>query len=300
MTRIAAAVCFPQVAFSGTTKSKPSSNYFTANHERLLGPNYPSTIRIAKDLLKASNSNSNAQKLHLFGKIVDKKFKPLKDLRFEIWHADEWGVYNYQRKDKPMDPRAVFANSGGFDHLNYKPNEGYHGAQYTNKKGEFEIVTIMPGCYPNVKDSSNLEEVSDWVLPSHMHLRVLREKNDSEPLLSSEIIFAPSSLDRYNEEQLRNKILISLLKDEITLQEAFKQYQKEQKVAEPDREGKPYKNLSLPGNETGSKGVTELLHCWHRHIGEARSTKDFWISNFILEPTQLHCRNYRFDIRIDV
>ncbi len=82
---------------------------------------------------------------------------PLPGALIEVWQANNAGLYD---TEKPGN----FTEATTF-HL--------RGMLYTNKKGQYEIETIVPGRYPIPPNLPGLEKYAGLTRPAHIHFRVM-------------------------------------------------------------------------------------------------------------------------------
>lgn len=118
------------------------------------GPFYPgeSNIFPINDLTRVEGAKTPAlgQVIVIRGVVRDMDCQPVEGANVEIWQACASGRYNHEG-----DP-----NQAPLD-----PNFRYWGETFTNAKGEYEFITILPGAYP----------ASDtWDRPPHIHYRIAK------------------------------------------------------------------------------------------------------------------------------
>jgi protocatechuate 3,4-dioxygenase, beta subunit len=98
------------------------------------------------------------QLMTLSGRVTDEDGRPLGGTVIELWQANACGKYVHKldRYNAPLDPNFIG-----------------QGRLLTNAEGEFNLITIKPGCYPVME--------SDWWRAPHIHFS----------------IFGPSWMNRY-------------------------------------------------------------------------------------------------------
>jgi protocatechuate 3,4-dioxygenase, beta subunit len=99
------------------------------------GPLYPPVeIPWQSDLTSVSSDGQQAKgkTLFLFGRILSREGRPLKDATVEIWHTDINGNYKHPR---------------GWGQDDLDPNFGYFGKVKTNEEGYYFFKTIRPRWY---------------------------------------------------------------------------------------------------------------------------------------------------------
>jgi protocatechuate 3,4-dioxygenase, beta subunit len=123
--------------------SSPFSHLFAQQRlrrtpDQILGPFYPLLKPLDQDAdlttVKGRAGHAQGPVIHLAGRVVDLKGKPVAGAQVEIWQANMHGRYTH-----PID-----RNPASLD-----PNfEGY-GVQATDGQGRFRFKTIKPGAYPS-------------------------------------------------------------------------------------------------------------------------------------------------------
>ncbi len=122
-----------------------------------MGPFYPMLKPLDKD---ADLTMVNGQKgaaagaiVHVVGRVFDRKGKPVRGAKIEIWQANTYGRYSH-----PSDP-----NTAQLD-----PNFQGYAVLKTDDEGRYRFKTIKPGPYP----------VSPtWKRPPHIHFEVEGKAN---------------------------------------------------------------------------------------------------------------------------
>ncbi len=102
-----------------------------------MGPFYPMLKPLDKDAdmtsIKGKKGVAAGMIVHVAGRVLDMKGKPVKGAKIEIWQANSYGRYSH-----PSDP-----NTAQLD-----PNfEGY-AVLKTDSEGRYRFKTIKPGVYP--------------------------------------------------------------------------------------------------------------------------------------------------------
>jgi protocatechuate 3,4-dioxygenase beta subunit len=117
-----------------------------------MGPFYPVEKPLDQDadLTAIAGKSGRAEGLvvHLMGRVLDSRGRPVPGARIEIWQANTHGRYSHpaDTNPAPLDP-----NFEGF------------AVQVTDDEGRYRFKTIKPGAYP-VTDN--------WTRPPHIHIDV--------------------------------------------------------------------------------------------------------------------------------
>ena len=118
------------------------------------GPFYPVRDQADKDndltWVKGQRQRAKGQIIHVMGIVRDDSCEPLQGALVEIWQACESGKYNH-----PGDPNPVPLD----------PNFQYWGRAVSDEKGQYHLITILPGNYP---------AAPGWIRPSHIHFKIQR------------------------------------------------------------------------------------------------------------------------------
>lgn len=135
------------------------------------GPFYPVKLPAEKDndltFVNGKPGKAKGQIVIIQGTIQDDKCAPVEKALVEVWQACESGRYNH-----PGD------TSG----LELDPNFQYYGRAVTDKNGNYEFKTILPGHYP---------AGGNWFRPPHIHFKVFaRGYHD----LTSQLYFSGKSV----------------------------------------------------------------------------------------------------------
>ncbi len=119
----------------------------------VMGPFYPLLTKAADPgtdltMIKGATTRAKGQLLHLMGRVVDIKGKPLKGVKVAIWQPNAAGRYNHPSDGNPapLDPNF----------------QGY-GVAVTDADGRYRFKTIKPGPYPVTQG---------WDRPPHIHFEV--------------------------------------------------------------------------------------------------------------------------------
>lgn len=116
------------------------------------GPFYPIKDQLDKDTdlvyVRGSSIRAKGEIVFVGGRVVDQYCKPVEGALVEIWQASSSGKYNH-----PSDP-----NPAPLDR-----NFQHWGRSTSDKNGEFEFRTIIPGAYP---------ATPTWNRPPHIHFKV--------------------------------------------------------------------------------------------------------------------------------
>ena len=100
------------------------------------GPFYKIPSKIFNNDM-TNNGKAIGKKIKVYGKVLDNKCKPINNAILDIWQANSFGRYNHQAdsSESRMDN-----NFYGYIRL------------LSNKKGEYNFNTILPGSYKVSKD----------------------------------------------------------------------------------------------------------------------------------------------------
>jgi len=119
----------------------------------VMGPFYPLLTKAADPgtdltMIKGATTRAKGQLLHLMGRVVDIKGKPLKGVKVAIWQPNAAGRYSHPSDGNPapLDPNF----------------QGY-GVAVTDADGRYRFKTIKPGPYPVTQG---------WDRPPHIHFEV--------------------------------------------------------------------------------------------------------------------------------
>ena len=121
--------------------------------DQVMGPFYPLTKPLDRgaDLttIPGKPGRAHGQVIHLMGRVLDMKGKPVAGARVEIWQANTHGRYVHpsDTNPAPLDP-----NFEGF------------GVQITDREGRYRFKTIKPDGYPT--------HIPGWKRPPHIHFDV--------------------------------------------------------------------------------------------------------------------------------
>lgn len=105
---------------------------------QILGPFYPVLKPLDQDadltMVRGREGRARGQVVHVAGRVLDSRGRPVGDARIEVWQANARGRYAHasDRHDAPLDP--------GF--------EGY-ALLRTDGDGRYRFKTIKPGAYPD-------------------------------------------------------------------------------------------------------------------------------------------------------
>jgi protocatechuate 3,4-dioxygenase beta subunit len=117
-----------------------------------MGPFYPVEKPLDQDadltVIAGKSGRAEGRVLHLMGRVLDSRGRPIPEAKVEIWQANTHGRYTHpaDTNPAPLDP-----NFEGF------------GVQVTDSEGRYRFKTIKPGAYP-VSES--------WTRPPHIHVDV--------------------------------------------------------------------------------------------------------------------------------
>jgi protocatechuate 3,4-dioxygenase beta subunit len=123
---------------------------FTPN--QVMGPFYPVEKPLDQDadltLIAGKGGQAQGQVVHLMGRVIDSRGRPVPDARIEIWQANTHGRYTHRSDTNPAPLEPNF--------------EGF-GVQVTDSEGRYRFKTIKPGPYP---------VTPSWSRPPHVHVDV--------------------------------------------------------------------------------------------------------------------------------
>ena len=123
---------------------------FTPN--QVMGPFYPVEKPLDQDadltVIAGKSGQAQGRVVHLMGRVLDSRGRPVPGARIEIWQANTHGRYTHpsDTNPAPLDP-----NFEGF------------GVQVTDAEGRYRFKTIKPGPYPVTQS---------WSRPPHIHIDV--------------------------------------------------------------------------------------------------------------------------------
>ncbi len=142
-----------------------------------MGPFYPMLKPLDKDAdltsVKGQKGVAAGAIIHVAGRVFDRKGKPIRGAKIEIWQANTYGRYSH-----PSDP-----NTAQLD-----PNFQGYAVLKTDDEGRYRFKTIKPGPYP----VSPTE-----IRPPHIHFDVEGKANrivsqmffPGEPLNEKDALF---------------------------------------------------------------------------------------------------------------
>lgn len=105
---------------------------------QILGPFYPLVKPLDQDAdlttVTGRPGRARGQIVHVAGRVLDARGRPLEGARIEVWQANASGRYAHpsDRHDAPLDPNF----------------EGY-AVLRTDAEGRYRFKTIKPGAYPD-------------------------------------------------------------------------------------------------------------------------------------------------------
>ena len=117
-----------------------------------MGPFYPVEKPLDQDAdlttIAGKSGHAEGKVLHLMGRVIDSRGRPIPGARIEVWQANTHGRYTHpsDTNPAPLDP-----NFEGF------------GVQVTDDEGRYRFKTIKPGAYPVTQS---------WTRPPHIHVDV--------------------------------------------------------------------------------------------------------------------------------
>lgn len=121
--------------------------------DQVLGPFYPIEKPLDRDAdltqVRGRRGTAQGQVIHVGGRVIDTRGKPLSGIKVEIWQANTHGRYSHvnDTNPAPLDPNF----------------QGY-ATQVTDRFGRYRFKSIKPGAYPT--------GIGDWSRPPHIHFDV--------------------------------------------------------------------------------------------------------------------------------
>jgi protocatechuate 3,4-dioxygenase beta subunit len=141
---------------SGTALAQQAAERM-ATPEVTMGPFYPALRPLDRDAdltaVKGKTGAAAGAIVHVTGRVLDPKGKPVAGAKIEIWQANTHGRYSH-----PSDP-----NTAPLD-----PNFQGYAVIKTDNEGRYRLKTIKPGAYP-----AN----PTWQRPPHIHFDVEGKAN---------------------------------------------------------------------------------------------------------------------------
>ncbi len=121
---------------------------------QVLGPFFPARRREDEDVdltrVRGRSGRANGEVLHVRGRVLDERCRPVEAALVEVWQANRWGRYDHERD--ASNPRPLDPNFQGWARV------------VTGGDGRFDFKTIKPGSYP-ANDRG-------WIRPPHIHFKV--------------------------------------------------------------------------------------------------------------------------------
>jgi protocatechuate 3,4-dioxygenase, beta subunit len=151
-----------------------------------LGPFYPVLKPLDQDAdlttIKGNKGVAAGTIIHVAGRLLDAKGKPISGAKIEIWQANTHGRYAHKgdTNDAPLDPHF----------------QGY-GVIKTDHEGRYRFKTIKPGAYPTSATTQRTPHIHFDIEGSHDRL-VSQMFFPNEPLNEKDGIFM--DLHKYSEK----------------------------------------------------------------------------------------------------
>jgi protocatechuate 3,4-dioxygenase beta subunit len=169
----------PAIALLGAAGRTPVAD-LRRTPAQTLGPFYPIEKPLDQDAdltrVRGRAQRATGQVVHVMGRVLDARGKPVSGARIEIWQANTHGRYTHpsDRNPQPLDPNF----------------EGYASLE-TDAEGRYRFKTIKPGGYPAGVGAQR---------PPHIHFDVKGRLNrlvtqmyfPGEPLDDDDIFMATS------------------------------------------------------------------------------------------------------------
>jgi len=114
-----------------------ATSALTLTPRQTMGPFYPVTRPLDADadltVIRGRSERAQGKIIHVMGRVLDRKGKPVRGARIELWQANAHGRYAHPAdvNPAPLDP-----NFQGF------------GIQTTDDEGQYRFKTIKPAAYP--------------------------------------------------------------------------------------------------------------------------------------------------------
>ena len=169
-----------------------SGSVFAQQQERMttpevdLGPFYPVLKPLDQDAdltkLKGSKGVAAGTIIHVVGRLLDAKGKPISGAKIEIWQANTHGRYTHKgdTNNAPLDPNF----------------QGY-GVIKTDGQGRYHFKTVKPGAYPTSATTQRTPHIHFDIAGSTDRL-VSQMFFPNEPLNEKDGIFM--NLHKYSEK----------------------------------------------------------------------------------------------------
>ncbi len=130
------------------------------------GPFYKVPSKIFNNDM-TNNGKAIGKRIKVYGKVLDKKCKPITNAILDIWQANSFGKYNH--------------NADLSDSRKDKDFYGYMRL-LTDKKGKYSFYTILPGSYKVSKDLTRTP---------HIHFKITSHKKQ----LTTQMYFKGNDLN---------------------------------------------------------------------------------------------------------
>jgi len=124
----------------------------------ILGPFYrPDAAMAAQSQIALAAPGQAGTPVTLTGRILRPDcLTPVAHAVVDVWQADHEGHYDIKTPDEAITP----------DHYKMR------GQARTNARGEFTLVTVVPGKYKIPPGLENFEKFEGYLRPAHIHLTV--------------------------------------------------------------------------------------------------------------------------------
>ncbi len=125
---------------------------------QILGPFYPVVKPLDQDadltLVVGRSGRAAGQVIHVMGRVLDSKGRPLPGIRIEIWQANTYGRYTHP---SDINPAPLDPNFEGFAVL------------ASDSEGRYRFKTVKPGAYP--------ADATGAMRPPHIHFDIAGKVN---------------------------------------------------------------------------------------------------------------------------
>ena len=130
----------------------PARQVRVVTPSQTIGPFFAFDLASETDLACMTPGGPRARGIPIIvtGRVLDESGNPVRKALIEVWQANKWGKYDHpdDSTDVPLDP-----NFRGF------------GRVLTDNNGEYRLMSIKPGPYPN-------PGYDNWMRPPHIHYSI--------------------------------------------------------------------------------------------------------------------------------
>ena len=119
--------------------------------EQTSGPFYKIPSEISNNDM-SNKGKAKGKRIKVYGKILNNKCKPISNVVLDVWQANTYGKYNHE---SDLSKSRNDNNFNGYIRL------------ISNKKGEYNFTTILPGSYKISKD---------LIRTPHIHFKVTKNQ----------------------------------------------------------------------------------------------------------------------------